>query len=254
MILLTYNVNGIRASISHGLIKLLKGINADIVCLQEVKADTNAIETIKYLFEDIGYKTFWNPAQKRGYSGTAILTKVEPLKIDRSIGHHIDSEGRTILSEFDKYYVINGYFPFSRGDLSRLDLKTSYNELLFTQVVDMSFIKPVILCGDLNVARDWRDVYEGARKPTRAGYTDIERNVFNKFLQEGFIDAFRLFNDEPENYTWYSYYKDSRKKKNGWRIDYILVSKELKNKVVSCSIMKNVTMSDHVPLIMKMID
>ncbi len=251
MILLTFNVNGIRSAIKHGLVTYLKKVNPDVVCFQEIKADGEILSNLEIYFKNIGYNVFWNPAHKKGYSGTAILTKIKPLKIDNSIGHHIDTEGRTIIAEFLNAFIINGYFPFSRGDLSRLDLKSSYNEILFNTIIDMNFVKPVILCGDLNVAKDWRDVYKEARKPTRAGYTEIERKLFNDFLNEGFIDVFRMYNNEPEHYTWYSYHKDSRKMKRGWRIDYVIISNELKDKFVSCSIMKNVTISDHVPLLVK---
>jgi exodeoxyribonuclease-3 len=243
--MISWNVNGIRAALTKGFIDFFNEVDADIFCLQETKCQVGQVE-----IELPGYHQYWNAAEKKGYSGTAIFTKEEPLRVsyDLDIEEH-DKEGRVITLEFKDYYVITVYTPNSKSELERLDYRMTWEDDFRTYLKKLEETKPVIVCGDLNVAHKEIDLKNPKSNRRNAGFTDEEREKFTNLLEAGFIDTFRYFYPDAEGmYSWWSYRFSARKNNAGWRIDYFLTSDELKDKLLGAKIHNEVLGSDHCPV------
>ena len=244
MKIISWNVNGIRACMGKGFVEFIRSINPDIICLQEVKADE-----ISANLTLAGYERYWNSAKKKGYYGTAIYTKSKAKEILLGMNGSFEDEGRIITLSYSDFYLINCYSPHSRRDLGHLNYKHEFNCALNNYVRCLSSQKPIILCGDLNVAHQDIDIANYKSNKGNAGFTEIERDDFNNLLSTGLVDSFRLLYPKKEGaYTWWSYMKDVRKRNIGWRIDYTLVSKEITNKISDVVIYSNVFGSDHCPI------
>lgn len=243
----SWNVNGIRACLKKGFEESFKTLDADIFAIQETKAQNHQIE-----LDFPGYYLYTNDAQKKGYSGTAILTKIKPLSVTYGIGiEEHDQEGRVITLEFEDYYFITCYTPNSQKELARIDYRMKWEED-FLKYLD-SLDKPLILCGDLNVAHQEIDLKNPASNHKNAGFSDQEREKMTQLLSHGYIDTFRyLYPDQMDAYTWWSYMFKSRERNAGWRIDYFIVSESLKDKIKDSLIYKDILGSDHCPIGLEM--
>lgn len=241
----SWNVNGIRACIKKDFYSSFASLDADIFCLQETKVQAGQVE----LSLD-GYYQYWNYAEKKGYSGVAVFTKEEPLSVAYGIGvpEH-DTEGRVITLEFDDYYFVTVYVPNSRDELVRLDYRMDWEDAFLAYIKSLDDKKPVIYCGDLNVAHEEIDLKNPKTNHRSAGFTDEERGKFSAVLENGFVDSFRYFYPALENiYSWWSYRFSARAKNVGWRIDYFVVSEKLKNKMNDAKIHTEILGSDHCPV------
>ena len=249
MKLISWNVNGIRACVNKGFKDFIYQIDADIFCIQETKCQEGQIE-----LEFKGYKSFWNSAEKKGYSGTAIFTKIDPVSVRYGIGiEEHDKEGRVITLEFEKFYMVNIYTPNSKRELERLDYRQVWEDEIRKYLLKLNEVKPVIMCGDLNVAHKEIDLKNPKTNRRNAGFTDEERNKMTELLNAGFIDTFRyLYPDKEEQYSWWSYMGKAREKNVGWRIDYFIVSKDIKDKIIDAKIYPEVMGSDHCPVGLEM--
>jgi len=249
MRLISWNVNGIRAVIKKGFYDFMEEFNPDIICLQETKAheDQVNLELDKYPYK------FWNSAQKKGYSGTAIFSKVEPIQESYGLGiEKHDNEGRVITLEFKSYFLVTVYTPNSKRDLSRLDYRSKeWDKDFLKYMKKIDKIKPVIFCGDLNVAHTEIDLKNPKTNHKNAGFTDEERKGFTNYIKAGFVDTFRNFYKEGGHYTWWSYMFQARKKDIGWRIDYFCVSERIIKVVSDSKILKYVLGSDHCPVMIE---
>ena len=245
MKLISWNVNGIRACVQKGFLEFFNSVDADIFCIQESKLQEGQIN-----LELEGYYQYWNYAERKGYSGTAIFTKIKPLSVSYGINiEEHDKEGRVITLEFDDYYVITVYTPNSQNELARLDYRMKWEDDFREYLKGLEKNKPVILCGDLNVAHKEIDLKNPSTNRKNAGFTDDEREKFTTLLNSGFIDTFRYFYPELTGiYSWWSYRFNARKNNAGWRIDYFVVSEALKDKLVSAEIHREVLGSDHCPV------
>ncbi len=245
---ISWNVNGIRAVIKKGFYDFINEYNPDIICIQETKAHKEQVDLI---LPDYPYQ-YWNSAVKKGYSSTAIFSKKEPLNIinDMGIEEH-DQEGRIIALEFEKYYLITVYTPNSKRELLRLDYRKIWDKDFLAYMKKLEKVKPVIFCGDLNVAHTEIDLKNPKTNHSNPGFTDEERDGFTNIVNNGFIDTFREFNKEGGHYTWWSYMFQARAKDIGWRIDYFCISQSLKSKLTDSYILKNVMGSDHAPIVME---
>lgn len=245
MKLISWNVNGIRACLTKGFEQFFKEIDADIFCIQETKCQPNQVE-----LEFEGYTSYWNSAEKKGYSGTAIFTKIKPKNVIYGIGiEEHDKEGRVITLEFDNFYMVNIYTPNSKRELERLDYRQIWEDEIRNYLLKLNENKPVIMCGDLNVAHKEIDLKNPKTNRRNAGFTDEERNKMTELLEVGFIDTFRLLYPDKENaYSWWSYMGHSREKNVGWRIDYFIISKFIENKVQEATIYSDIMGSDHCPV------
>ncbi|HHV29857.1 exodeoxyribonuclease III [Acetivibrio mesophilus] len=243
--LISWNVNGLRACINKGFLDYFKNVNADIFCIQESKLQQGQIE-----LEFEGYHQYWNYAEKKGYSGTAVFTRLEPISVEYGIGiDEHDKEGRVITLEFDSYYLVNVYTPNAKRELERLDYRMKWEDDFRNYLIGIKGKKPVIVCGDMNVAHKEIDLKNPSSNRRNAGFTDEEREKFTELLDAGFIDTFRFFYpDKKDAYTWWSYMFNARSRNAGWRIDYFCVSQELKECLVSASIHNEVLGSDHCPV------
>lgn len=248
--MISWNVNGIRACVQKGFVDFFNNIDADIFCIQETKLQDGQIN-----LELEGYYQYWNHAVKKGYSGTAVFTKKEPLSVSYDIGiDGYDSEGRVITLEFEEYYLVNVYTPNSQAELARLGYRMSWEDDFRAYLKKLEEKKPVVVCGDLNVAHKEIDLKNPKTNRKNAGFTDEERAKFTELLDSGFIDTFRYFYPDTEGiYSWWSYRFSARAKNAGWRIDYFCVSKALESKIKSAAIHTEILGSDHCPveLIMK---
>lgn len=246
MKLISWNVNGIRALLKKGQFNSwLAEQSPEILCLQETKAEPSQVEGL----ESSDYYCFWNSAQKKGYSGTAIFTKDEPLNIIKGIGiDEHDQEGRVITAEFSDFYLLTVYVPNAKRDLSRLDYRQQWDRDFCNYLVSLKRKKPVIFCGDLNVAHKEIDLARPQSNRRNAGFTDEERAGFANLLSAGFVDSFRHFNKRPHHYTWWSYMHKARAKNIGWRIDYFCVSDDFIDNIKSARILADVIGSDHCPV------
>ena len=242
---ISWNVNGIRACVEKGFLDYFNNVDADIFCLQETKCQEGQIE-----LNLEGYHQYWNYAKKKGYSGTAIFTKQEPISVSYGLGiEEHDNEGRVITLEFDKFYFITVYTPNSQSELKRLDYRMKWEDDFRNYLIELDKIKPVIVCGDLNVSHKEIDLKNPKTNRKNAGFTDEERNKFSELLDSGFIDSYRYFNPDLEGmYSWWSYRFKAREKNAGWRIDYFVVSKKLENELVSADIHRDILGSDHCPV------
>ena len=245
MKLISWNVNGIRACINKGFKDFFNEIDADIFCIQETKCQKDQID-----LEFKGYTSYWNSAEKKGYSGTAIFTKQKPISVTYGIGiEEHDKEGRVITLEFEDYYLVTVYTPNSQTELKRLDYRMKWEKDFKAYIKELEKKKPVVICGDLNVAHKEIDLKNPKTNRKNAGFTDEERKKFTELLNDGFIDTFRYFYPNEEGkYSWWSYRFSAREKNAGWRIDYFLVSEALKDKLKSANILSDIMGSDHCPV------
>lgn len=242
---ISWNVNGLRACVQKGFLDIFNEIDADIFCLQETKLQEGQID-----LELPGYHQYWNYAEKKGYSGTAVFTKKEPLSVSYGIGipEH-DMEGRVITLEFEDFYFITVYTPNSQNELARLDYRMTWEIAFLDYLKKLEEKKPVIFCGDLNVAHQEIDLKNPKTNRRNAGFTDEERDCFTKLLASGFIDTYRYFYPDTEGiYSWWSYRFKAREKNAGWRIDYFVVSKALESRLSSAAIHTEIFGSDHCPV------
>ena len=245
MKLISWNVNGIRACINKGFKDFFNEIGADIFCIQETKCQKDQID-----LEFEGYTSYWNSAQKKGYSGTAIFTKQKPISVTYGIGiEEHDKEGRVITLEFEKFYMINIYTPNSKRELERLEYRQIWEDEIRKYMLKLNENKPVIMCGDLNVAHKEIDLKNPKTNRHNAGFTDEERNKMTELLDAGFVDTFRVLYPDKENaYSWWSYMGHAREKNVGWRIDYFIVSKSIENCIKEAKIHSDILGSDHCPV------
>ncbi len=249
MKLISWNVNGLRAVVNKGFKEFFKEIDADIFCIQETKMQEEQLdENILEIFE--GYNAYWNSAEKKGYSGTAIFTKQKPLNVTYGIGkEEHDKEGRVITLEFEKFYMVNIYTPNSKRELERLDYRQLWEDEIRAYLLKLKENKSVVMCGDLNVAHTEIDLKNPKTNRKNAGFTDEERAKMTELLNAGFVDTYRYKYPEVEGkYSWWSYMFHAREKNAGWRIDYFIVSENLKDKIEDAKILDDIYGSDHCPV------
>ena len=245
MKLVSWNVNGLRACLTKGFMDSFHALDADIFCLQETK-----LQEGQHDLDLPGYHQYWNYAEKKGYSGTAMFTKEEPLNVSYGIGvEEHDHEGRVITAEFPDYYVIVVYVPNAQRELTRLEYRQEWEAAFLQYILKLEEKKPVIYCGDLNVAHQEIDLKNAKSNRGNAGFTDEERACFTKVLESGYVDSFRyLYPDRKDAYSWWSYMFHAREKNAGWRIDYFVVSEKLKDRIKEASIHPEIMGSDHCPV------
>ena len=246
MKLISWNVNGLRACITKGFSLFFKSIDADIFCIQETKMQEEQAKEIEYE----GYYKYMNSAEKKGYSGTAIFTKIMPINVSYGIGiEEHDKEGRVITLEFKEFYMVTIYTPNSKRELERLEYRQIWEDEIRKYLSELDKRKPVIMCGDLNVAHKEIDLKNPKTNRRNAGFTDEERNKMTELLDNGFVDSFRyLYPDKEECYTWWSYMFHAREKNVGWRIDYFIVSQKIKERIEEAKIYQDILGSDHCPV------
>ena len=245
MKLITWNVNGLRAVMNKGFKDFFLQSNADIFCIQETKMQEGQLD-----IQFDGYQKYFNSALKKGYSGTAIFTKKKPEQITYGIGiEEHDTEGRVITLEYKTFYMVNVYTPNSQRELTRLEYRMEWEDAIRNYLKNLDKNKPVIMCGDLNVAHEEIDLKNPKQNRRSAGFTDEEREKMTQLLQNGFIDTYRyLYPEETDCYTWWSYMMKAREKNIGWRIDYFIVSERLKERIEDVKIYSHVMGSDHCPV------
>ena len=242
---ISWNVNGLRACVQKGFLDFFNSIDADFFCIQESKLQAGQID-----LDLPGYHQYWNYAEKKGYSGTAIFAKNEPLSVSYGIGiEEHDKEGRVITLEYDNFYLVTCYTPNSQNELKRLPYRMQWEDDFKKYLLELSSKKPVVLCGDLNVAHKEIDLENPASNHKNAGFTDEERNKMTALLADGFTDTFRyLYPDKEKAYSWWSYFAKSRERNIGWRIDYFIVSSSLKDHIKGAAIHPDIMGSDHCPV------
>ena len=244
MLCVSWNVNGLRACLTKGFADFFNHIDADIFAIQETKLQQHQID-----LQFDGYYSYYNDAVKKGYSGTAIYTKKKPLQVSYGLGiEEHDQEGRVITLEFEKYYFVTVYTPNSKRGLERLDYRQVWEDAFREYLLNLKKIKPVIICGDLNVAHQEIDLKNDKTNHKNAGFTDEERTKFTELLESGFVDTFRYMYPDKETYSWWSYMFKAREKNAGWRIDYFVVSDDLKKQIKDAYIYTDVLGSDHCPV------
>ena len=245
MRLISWNVNGLRAVVNKGFYDAFNDLNADMFCIQETKMQEGQLD-----ISFNGYKKYFNSAVRKGYSGTAIFTKIDPISVKYGIDiEEHDQEGRVITLEFDKFYLVNCYTPNAKRELERLDYRMKWEDDFRNYLVNLDKVKPVILCGDLNVAHKEIDLKNPKQNVGNAGFTYEERSQMTNLLSSGFVDSFRyLYPDKTDSYSWWSYMAHSREKNIGWRIDYFIVSEKLKENIEEAKIHSNILGSDHCPV------
>ena len=248
MKLISWNVNGLRAVINKGFKEFFDKIDADIFCIQETKMQENQIDDNIEIVKE--YNAYWNSAEKKGYSGTAIFSKEKPVNVTYGIGkEEHDKEGRVITLEFEKFYMVNIYTPNSKRELERLDYRQVWEDEIREYLLKLNESKPVIMCGDLNVAHQEIDLKNPKTNRRNAGFTDEERNKMTELLNAGFTDTFRYkYPDVEGKYSWWSYMFHAREKNAGWRIDYFIVSNSLKENIIDAKILDDIYGSDHCPV------
>jgi exodeoxyribonuclease-3 len=248
MKLVSWNVNGIRACVKKGFLDYFQSIDADIFCIQETKLQQNQIS-----LELDGYFQYWNYAERKGYSGTAVFTKKEPLSVTFGIElKEPDNEGRVITLEYDSFYLVNAYTPNSKRDLARLEYRLVWEDAMRNHLINLNSHKAVIFCGDMNVAHQEIDLKNAKPNIGNSGFTHEEREKMSHLLETGFTDCFRyLYPDRTDSYTWWSFMNKVRERNIGWRIDYFLVSNEISNWVKDTEIHSDVLGSDHCPILLE---
>jgi len=244
MRIISWNVNGIRAILKKNFKEFVKNEEPDILCLQETKAHPDQVDKILTEYEH----HFWNAAEKKGYSGTAVFSKIKPIKVIYGDGPMNDNEGRVITLEFDKFYLVNVYTPNAQPELKRIKFRNEWDKNFLKFLKDLEKKKPVVVCGDFNVAHKEIDLAHPKANENSAGFSPTERKGMDNYINSGFIDTFREFNKEPKNYTWWTYRFGARSRNVGWRIDYFLISKKLRHNLKSASILSKVMGSDHCPI------
>lgn len=245
MRLVSWNVNGLRATLNKGFMESFNGLRADIFCLQETKMQQGQAE-----IDLAGYEEYWNSALKKGYSGTAVFTSIKPQSVTAGIGiEEHDREGRVLTLEFEEFYLVNCYTPNSQRELARLSYRMEWEDAFRKYLLNLDEKKPVIICGDLNVAHQEIDIKNAKSNRKNAGFTDEERAKMTMLLESGFADTFReLHPDLKDQYTWWSYMANARERNIGWRIDYFLVSKRIMQNVKNAGIHQGIFGSDHCPV------
>lgn len=245
MKLISWNVNGLRAVVGKGFVDIFNALDADVFCLQETKLQAGQIE-----LDLPGYEQYWNYAERKGYSGTAVFTRIKPLSVTYGMGIQAhDTEGRMITLEYETFYLVNVYTPNSKDGLARLPYRMEWEDDVRVYLKKLEQTKPVVLCGDLNVAHEEIDLKNPKTNRKNAGFSDEERAKMTELLSGGFIDTFRYFYpDKTGEYSWWSYRFNARKNNAGWRIDYFIVSEVLKDRLVSASIHQEIFGSDHCPV------
>lgn len=248
MKLVSWNVNGLRACVGKGFLEYFKEVDADIFCVQETKLQEGQIN-----LDLEGYEQYWNYAVKKGYSGTAIFTKKKPLSVKYGVGiEEHEQEGRVITLEFDDFYLVNVYTPNSQRGLARLDYRMVWEDVFRNYLEELDSVKPVILCGDLNVAHKEIDLKNPKTNTKNAGFTIEERGKMTELLETGFIDSFRYFYpDKEQAYSWWSYMRKARERNSGWRIDYFVVAERLKDLLKDAQIHSHIMGSDHCPVVLE---
>ena len=251
MKIISYNVNGIRAALKKDFVQWLKSANPDVVCLQETKANQDQVEMTQ--IEDLGYKHYWFSAQKKGYSGVAILSKTAPKNVVYGTGiDHIDFEGRVIRADFDQCSVISLYLP-SGTNIDRLEYKFKFMDDFKAYIDQLKQELPnLVICGDYNICHQAIDIHDPVRNKKVSGFLPQEREWLDHFLQSGFVDSFRYLNPEPHQYSWWSYRANARANNKGWRIDYALVSEPLRDKISRSYILPEAHHSDHCPVVVEL--
>ena len=244
MHLISWNVNGLRACLGKGFLDFFRAADADVFCLQETKLQPHQIE-----LELPGYHQYWNSAEKKGYSGTALFTRTAPQSVSYGIGaaQH-DTEGRVITAEFSDFYLVNCYTPNSQDGLKRLDYRMEWEDAFRAYLLALDAKKPVILCGDLNVAHTEMDIKNAKTNRMSAGFTDQERGKMTELLDAGFADSFRVLHPDEVKYSWWSYRFHAREKNAGWRIDYFIVSRRIADRIRAAEIHNEIFGSDHCPV------
>ncbi len=245
MKLISWNVNGLRACAQKGFFESMAALNADVICLQETKMQADQMDAAM-----LGYEVWFNSAVKKGYSGTAVFSRVKPVSVSFDIGiEEHDQEGRVITVEYEDFYLVNCYTPNAQRELTRLDYRMTWEDDFRAYLKRLDEVKPVVLCGDLNVAHQEIDLKNPKTNRRNAGFTDEERGKFTELLQAGFIDSFRHFYpDKTGEYSWWSYIRNARATNAGWRIDYFVVSEKLKDRMSGASIHQEIFGSDHCPV------
>ena len=242
MKIVSWNVNGLRAAINKGFYDFFNDVNADLFGIQETKMQESQVDDD---MKKLGNYQYWNSAEKKGYSGTAVFLRNKPLKVT----HGDDNEGRVITCEYEDFFFVNCYVPNSKRELERLDYRMEWEDKMREYLISLDKVKPVIYCGDLNVAHKEIDLKNPNTNHRSAGFTDEEREKMTNLLDSGFVDSFRFVNpDVIDAYSWWSYMFHAREKNVGWRIDYIIVSERIKNKIKDVKIYNDVLGSDHCPV------
>lgn len=252
MKIITYNVNGIRAVVKKGFLEWLQATDADYVCLQEIKANADQVDL--GMFEALGYQVFWNPAEKKGYSGVAILAKHEIAGVQQGFGMpKYDMEGRLLQIDTKDFTLMSVYMPSGTTGAIRQTYKYEWLDDFYNYIIDLKQKSPnLIICGDYNICHKEIDIHNPTRNLNTSGFLPEERAWMDKFAGSGFIDTFRFFNKEPHNYTWWSTRSGAREKNLGWRIDYHFASEALENKLKRCTILNKVYFSDHCPVLLEL--
>ena len=245
--ILSYNINGIRAALKKNLLNWIKDYDPDIVCFQEIKANEDQFD--KSLFSDLGYYNYWFSAQKKGYSGVGIITKIKPENVIYGTGiDYMDYEGRNLRVDFKKFSVMSLYLP-SGTNINRLNFKFQYMDDFKTYINNLkSKVPNLIVGGDFNICHKAIDIHDPIRNAKVSGFLPEERDWIDNFIKDGFVDSFRIFNNSPHNYSWWSYRANSRNNNKGWRIDYLLAVEKLKKNITQSYILNDVVHSDHCPI------
>lgn len=247
---ISWNVNGIRAAAKKGALEFMESSGADVICLQETKATREIVEGMGW---NNGLKVFANEAEKKGYSGTAIVTRHEPVSATYGLGiEEHDNEGRVVTLEFDDFFLTNVYTPNAQNELRRLPYRREWNKAFLERMLKLERSKPVVFCGDLNVAHMEDDLANPKTNRRNAGFSDAERADFGALVESGFIDTFREFTQGNGHYSWWSFRANARARNVGWRIDYFLISESLRPRLVSAGILADIMGSDHCPVTMEL--
>ncbi len=253
MKIITYNINGIRAVLKKDFLKWVQSTQADVLCLQEVKAHTDQVDLS--VFENLGYEIFWHPAQRKGYSGVALLTKQKPLHVEHGCGvAKYDDEGRVLRADYKDFSVLTTYMPSGSGSEERQEFKLEWLEFFTDYVKSLQpKIPNLIINGDFNVCHQAIDIHNPVANWNAPGFTPVERAWFSDFLNVGFTDVFRHFTKDPHHYSWWSYRAGARKKNLGWRIDYQITSNSLQNRLKRCAHLPEAHHSDHCPVLLELL-